>query len=224
MNVQDEFQVVSNVVRRRKTVKVMTVSPRPFDERTLVECDQLLGRCIADSGWAPFHFNRGVEGLPEPWRIHWLRVGACRELAAVLPKLVSDIRPDNRMSGLLTACGSALLITWLPQTSDEVADEEKLRQMNDEHLAATAALVQNLLLLTEAAGFGTFWSSGGLVRNTSVLSFLQVPEAERLLAMVYVDYQRSVSSREVELIEGKQRAKRSGMDAWCRQLDTLPTK
>ena len=71
---------------------------------------------------------------------------------------------SNRFSGYVTGTtlpvdGGLAMYNWIPQTE---GDKNKLQRINDEHLAATAAAVQNFLLQLTAAELENYWSSGGL--------------------------------------------------------------
>jgi nitroreductase len=213
---QSEFATVQQVIRSRRTEKVMARErPVVYDAVALSEYDARLAECVRDAGWAPFHRHRGVDGLAEPWRVHWLRNRRCRELAAAIPTLIADLKPENRLASLLGGCGSLLLVTWLPESESAGGDPDKRRTRNEEHLAATAAFVQNVLLLATAAGFGSFWSSGTLLRQPAVFAHLGLAPTESLLAALFIDYAPHDPDRSVDTAAGGLRNDRSGWDRWC---------
>ena len=49
-------------------------------------------------------------------------------------------------------------------------------------------MVQNLLLALTAKGMGNYWSSGGKLRERAAFNYLSIPQLERLLAAVFVEY------------------------------------
>ena len=170
----------------------------------------MLHQALVDSQWAPFHYARNVDGIAEPWRCHVFSVEACRQLAGELGTLIQDLKPNNKLAGMLSSCGALVLVTWLPQFDEEAA-REKQREVNEEHLAAASAMTQNLLLLLTAQGLGTYWGSGALLRKPAVWKHLGLSPDERLVAAVFVDYLPDAGPDQgiVERIPGKNRLLRS---------------
>ena len=220
-NSDELYQAVRTVVRRRKTTKVLSLLEQPptTDTDRTQHGDAMLRQCIDDAGWAPFHFDRHVDEIAEPWRVHWLKQNACRRVASQLGEWFTDLKPGNKMPALLVACGSVVLVTWIPQTSTEIGDAQKLVGINEEHLAATAAYVQNLLLLLEARGLASYWSSGSLFKTPIGFEKLGIPTDQRLLACIFVDYSPFDTSRTVEIAGGGQRAKRTPSAKWTREIE-----
>ena len=97
---------------------------------------------------------------------------------------------------------------------------KKREEVNEEHLAATAAMVQNFLLLLTAAGYGTYWSSGGQFRSKEMFDRLEIPSNEKLSAAVFVEFPKS-QSNDLERLPGKNREKRSGSSEWVRTIENL---
>ena len=214
----------ATIIKRRQTWKVLAPVDQPIIHslEVLQRGDQALREAIATAGWAPFHYDRAVDGVKEPWRVHVLDQTKCRALAAEFSGLFPDIKPTNKLPGMLSACGALALVTWLPQfshgvqTDDEAVAKEKQTQVDEEHLAAAAAYVQNLMLLLTADGLGSYWSSGGQFRTPPMFEHLQIPTHERLLAAVFVDYAPDSSS--TERIAGKLRDQRSAASQWARWI------
>jgi hypothetical protein len=216
----DLYHAVRTVIRRRKTSKVFASVERPLtiDATRKKQCDAMVQQSIEDAGWAPFHFDRHVDKIAEPWRVHWLQQSACRQIANQLGQWFTDLKPGNKMPSLLAACGCVVLVTWIPQTAVEGEDPQKLVGVNEEHLAATAAYVENLLLLLEAGGLASYWSSGGLFKSSIGFQKLGISADQRLLASVFVDYSPHDTARTVELAGGGQRANRSPSAQWTREI------
>lgn len=213
---------LATVIKRRQTWKVLAPVDQPVTHpaETLEHGDRKLGEAISAAGWAPFHYDRAANEISEPWRVHVLNQTKCQALAIEFPTLFTDVKPTNKLPGMLSACGALALVTWLPQFSHgarsegEATAKEKQIQVDEEHLAATSAFVQNLLLLLTAEGLGTYWSSGGQFRTPTMFAHLQIPAEERLLAAVFVDY--SIENTSAERISGKLRDQRSPSDKWTR--------
>ncbi len=95
-----------------------------------------------------------------------------------------------------------------------------MQQINNEHLAATAAAVQNFLLLCTAAGMGTYWGSG-TVFEQHLFEPLRIgnnSDAERLLAAVFVNFPVNPSPMQT-FATGAQREKRSPDAGWLRRIE-----
>ena len=220
----DEFEQVCKAVKSRRTWKVLGEQSIAIDAQVIESQDAIVERAIATAGFAPFHYDRDVDSVREPWRCYWLKNEVCRQIAGELPAWVAGIKPNNKMPAMLSACGSLVLVTWLPQFADHGNDDEenseKQRQVDEEHLAAASAYVQSLLLLLTAAGLGTYWSSGGLMRSPEVFARLGVGSSERLLAAVFVDYLPG-QDEGVQRIAGKHHPFRSPAEKWCRAITDL---
>jgi nitroreductase len=213
------YAQLAEVIRRRKTMKVIGNPSKPLE---FTAAEQLVGdaivqQAIGDAGWAPFHYDRQVDGIAEPWRATILPQSVCREIGARLADWCPDLKPGNKMPAMLSACGCVVLVTWLPQTSDDISDEVKLSDVNFEHVAAASAFVQNLLLLLEAKGFGTYWGSGGMFCDRSIMNRLGMSSIEKLLAAVYVQYP-TTKAIALERIPGGNRARRQPASEWSRTV------
>ncbi|MEM8559518.1 MAG: nitroreductase family protein, partial [Bacteroidota bacterium] len=78
-----------------------------------------------------------------------------------------------------------------------------------------SAMVQNLLLLLTAHGMGTYWSSGGAMREAGFYQEIGIPESERFLAAVFVEYPETLDN-DWDRLPGKHRERRS--DRWIREV------
>lgn len=218
-----ELSMFSRLVRERRTSKILAGGDVSIEhpEEVLNRNNPLVWQAIADAGYAPFHYDRGLDGVVEPWRFHILWQRDCRFISKELAGWFSDIKPSNKLPAMLAACGALVLVNWLPQfrQSDASTNEtpEKQLQVDEEHLAATAAATQNLLLSLTQNGLRSYWSSGGFFRTPAMFERLGIPTSERLLSAIFVDYGANDDS--IELIAGKHAESRSDVRRWTREID-----
>lgn len=217
--------LIAAIIKQRKTFKVLAdtpanqSSPNSLTDDQRTAADVQVVQAIRDAGWAPFHYDRAADGMVEPWRVEFLTQAKCRDVAESFFEWFDDVKPTNKLPSMLNACGSLVLVSWLPQfaqTPDSIPPTEKQQQVDEEHLAATAAYVQNLILILTAHGFGTYWSSGGQFRSPTMRAKLGVQHDGRLLAAVFVDYQPDQES--LERLPGKLRQRRSPDQQWFQSI------
>lgn len=211
-------EVVDAIIRRRETRKVLAVgSSQPqLDSASIQLLDERVKASIAVSGWAPFHYERRLDDVAEPWRYTLLLHPACRQLSAEFEEIFDDIKPGNKLPRMLRACGALVLVTWIPESD---TGNEKLIQVNEEHLAAAAAATQNLLLALEARGLGTYWSSGGVLGSPTCFERYGIRPESRLISAIFVHYPGLYAPEACEIISGKNREKRSDWDRWTQVIE-----
>lgn len=211
------YQTLQDVIRQRRTDKVLGDPDHPvaYSSDQLVYGDNIVKQAIVDCGFAPFHYDRKSDGIAEPWRVYWMNNANCRQLSRKLPDLIPEMKPNNKMPSLLAGCGSLTMFTWLPQTPETAEDSAKLARVNREHLAATAAAVQNFLLLLTASGVRNYWASGTLIADY-LFPKLGIPENQILTAAVFASYPEGQGT--VEVVGGKQRQRRSDSQAWLKEV------
>lgn len=224
MNIDDFEQVV----RRRKTVKVLAHEPLPLTtDRAVIQ------RLIAQAGWAPFHKVCSVEhrsagrleGI-EPWRFHALDAPSCRALR----QRVIAMESAGKIPAMLGAATAVILATWLPNPSThdtngaDVGESFDPTLGNVEHIAAASAAVQTLLLAATAAGWETYWSSGGVLRLPDVFAMLRIPTTERLLGAIFLFPADLQPSDGVDLALSKLRPQRCPPEQWSRWVELNPTQ
>lgn len=200
-------------IRTRQTVKILASNDLPTTDQR-----ETFNEVLALAGQAPFHraceehHRTGELHGIEPWRFHVLDAAACRRLHPRLPRENAGKIPD-----MLKAADALVMVTWLPNAGTAVPMEDEpgfaVTLTNVEHIAATAAAIQNLLLAATARGIVNYWSSGGVLRSRSVFELLGIPATQILLGAVfffpceYGDAERATS---------KLRQHRSAPDKWSR--------
>ena len=116
-NNNDDFGTISRIIKQRQTFKVLGKVDAPVE--ISAEMDQanrpLVLDAIQTAGWAPFHYDRMLDGIAEPWRTHVLWHDTCRTIAGRFHDWFDDVKPGNKIPPMLSACGAVVLVTWLPQ-------------------------------------------------------------------------------------------------------------
>lgn len=216
------FEILAKLIQDRKTTKVFGLPEHPLElsDASASQWNQLVRAAIAAAGPAPFHFARNLDSVAEPWRVTTLWWQACRMLAGELPQVCPDLKPGNKLPAILSACGAAVLVHWLPASSDEIAEPAKREETNFEHLAAASAYVQNLLLLLTAAGMESYWASANLLDTAGVKQRLGIAAGHKLLGAIMVGYPLPQVAG-LERAGGGNRSKRSSVAAWSRELERL---
>ena len=206
------------VIRNRCTKKVLAdgdLAPI-LDDDSILAFDSSVKECIDVSGWAPFHYDRRTDGVAEPWRYALFFNRACREIGENFDDWFDNVKPSNKLPKMLKACGALILVNWLPESEE---GNDKIVQVNEEHLAAASAATQNLILALEARGFGTYWSSGGVLGSKTLYSRYGIHPESRLIAAVFVNYPGLYPEGSCEVIPGKNREKRSDWTRWTTVIE-----
>ena len=206
------------IIRARKTEKILApdsiTNEVPADLREQKKALILEG--LATAGWAPFHYPRDIEKIAEPWRAHILWDEKAHQTASYLK---NELKLVTKEPALTQACHCLVLATWIPESeiwsNPETPIRPEVLARDEEHLAASSAMVQNFLLTLTAAGLGNYWSSGGKFRSPEVLAHLGVPSHERLLAAIFIEYPE-LKNDACERKAGAHRDKRS--TDWIREI------
>lgn len=225
-----ELEAVKKAVLQRRTFKVLRDPVRPvvFDESTIAALRQKVRDAVAIADSAPFHYDRAVDGVPQPWRVDILWHDACQAVAGSFYEWFTDVKPGNKIPAMLSACGACVVVSWLPQFEQpddghDALPKRKQRDIDEEHLAAASAYVQNLLLLLTATNMGTYWSSGGQFRDDSMKAKIGLAKG-RVLAAVFVEFPADGESDvvqdagDVQRLPGKLADKRAEVAQWCKEI------
>ena len=213
-------ETVETIIRDRKTEKVLCdiESHQPVPADIAERNRKIVLQAIQAAGWAPFHYPRKVNNLAEPWRAHVLWDAQAKQAAIYMR---DELNVTSKEPRLAAACSALVLVTWLPEVSaaevqqDSKVERETLLARDEEHLAAASSMVQNLLLMLTAHGMGNYWSGGGKLKGPEMFQYLGIPEQEKLLAAVFIEYpEMRDDSRERK--PGSLRNDRS--DQWIREV------
>lgn len=207
-------------IASRKTLKVRANPEKPFSLQKDASFKKEIEELIRLAGNAPFHYESDAhhrsEGKlkgSEPWRFHALDGESCRDLLVSLNE-DKPLKSSMGIKQMLAAADALILVTWLPeQTSRLQRNAFYPNVKNMEHIAATGAAIQNLLLAATSKGITNYWSSGGSLRKPKMLEALGIPDDEILLGAVFL-FPDEFDEEVVEIKLGKNRDKRGPMKDW----------
>ncbi len=220
MSHSDTHASLDSLIRKRKTEKILLDPDQscPLEAAQSRRLAEWIYEDLMTAGWAPFHYPRDIEGLAEPWRAHVLKDSVTQPLAK---HLKHELELSSKEPLLCAACSALVLVTWLPESAPDDCGEllqQKLNERNQEHLAAASAMVQNFLLLQTARELGTYWSSGGILKEERMFNKLGIPTSEKLLAALFIQVPGHLDGTE-QRKPGAHRNRRS-MD-WVREIQAL---
>ena len=180
-------QVLESIIRTRKTDKITceVKDRRPVPDERQQHGNAIVLHSLEVAGWAPFHYPSNDKNIHEPWRAYVLWD---EKVSNLLRELTNEHRfKQSKLQKLTAACSALVLVTWIPEQRTEIKEENR-NIINEENLAAAAAMVQNFLLMLTAHGMRNYWSSGGDLGKPDVFELLGIPKQERLIATVFIDY------------------------------------
>ena len=217
---------LESVLSQRKTSKVLAEKPW---EATLDRGaqQQLITELLSLGATAPVHYKSAErhhsDDLPSslPFRAYTMRSDECRKLADMLEALDP---PAGKIINMLWAAEAVIVTTWLPDVFGDQPEERMAEPVpftgnlrNMEHLAATGAAIQNMLLGATAKGFPSYWSSGGVIRHKEVREILSVSLEEILLGVLFL-FPKDAEERGVEVKPGKLRSSGKSVESWSKSV------
>ncbi|MEM1452386.1 MAG: nitroreductase family protein [Planctomycetota bacterium] len=208
-----------NSIRARRTLKVLADPSHPFAECD-GEMEGTLRELMEIAGHAPFHYpaaeahRGGVLDSIVPWRFHSLPSSVCRHVMAWSEEVGIAV---GKMNSMLAAANACVLVTWLPDPSDEATEFQAFEpsRRNMEHIAAASAAVQNLLLAATERGLDSYWSSGGYFRTETAYEHLGIDGREVLLGSIFL-FPAEIG--DVPAKPGALRERRGPLGSWARTL------
>lgn len=153
---------------------------------------ELIETILESATWAPNH------RLTEPWRFVVL-AGEARETlgefmgAQNAAKFAEDDpnREIERARGAKKALRAPVVIAIGVEPS-EAGNVDEI-----EEIAAVACAAQNMLLTAHAIGLGAKWSSGAIIHDPAVKTWLGLSERGQLLGFLYIGFPAMTSARSV---------------------------
>jgi len=86
-----------------------------------------------------------------------------------------------------------------------------------EHIAATSAAIQNVLIGATARNIPNYWSSGGIIRTEKIASFLKIPIDQILLGALFL-FPEDSSTKDATIKTGALRNKGKEKNTWSKSL------
>lgn len=136
---------------------------------------EVLERIIAAATWAPNHRTT------EPWRFTVLQGDARVDFGEAL---VEELDSPKAVEALRTKVVRAPVLIVVSQHRPPGTPENS--ELDLEDYGATCAAVQNLLVAAHAEGLAAKWSTGEMATSRAAFAHLGLPEADRIVALVYL--------------------------------------
>lgn len=185
-------QQALELLRSRRTRK-----PQEFTGERISDDTVML--LLEPANWAPTH------GHTEPWRFSIFTDAALERLGIFLAEQdqpepqAEKFKPQRfeKLKNRPLAASHVIGIGLQPGHNPKVPEIEEI--------SSVAMAVQNLWLMTHAAGYGGYWSSGQMAYTDATRRFLGLPEGARSLGFFYLGCpaEPPKSGRRISSIEKK---------------------
>lgn len=191
-NTTNDSAQIETIIKNRRSIK-------PQDYNGKIIDSAIIDRLVEAANWAPTH------GLTEPWRFVIFDGGGIKRFCqdhADLYKANTD--PENFMQASYDK-----LKNQGDQASHIIAVFNKRGPKPNiaelEEICATAAAVQNILLMAESLGISSFWSTGGQTLKPAMKQYFQLKEEDQMIGLIYLGYtdQEPQKGRRLTPIEEK---------------------
>jgi hypothetical protein len=212
-----------DAIINRKTSKVLAKTPWA-PSLTEEEREELVQELLTLAAAAPYHYESAAKYRTDltsglPFRCYVADAARCR--AAVDYATAQEVQA-GKISEMLNAAEVLFIVTWLPDTFGEpIVGREPIpftgNLRNMEHIAATGAAIQNMLVGATALGYPNYWSSGGALRFDPMRSHFEVPNEEIILGTLFV-FPKDAESRADEVVPGKLRDKGKEIATWSKKV------
>ncbi len=211
---------LKKAIETRHTLKVLADPDSPWELPQGETQDKVAG-ILAAAINAPYHKPADKAHLaepltsPVPWRFHVVSAGQCRKL---VQKLGNTDLQSGKIRNMLAAADALVMTTWLPNPAGQAKafGEFDPTLQNMEHIAASSAAIQNLLLLATEAGWNNYWSSGGVLRSELVFGWMGIPLEQVLLGAVFLFPE---DTRGVDVKPGGLRDRKGSASQWSRMVE-----
>jgi len=169
------FTQLQEVIRARRSTKPSLLNGKEISGEQVREL-------LALADWAPTHANT------EPWRFVVYEKQALQQFCLDHAGLYKDNTPEDKFTEAkyqnlinLGSKASHIIAVYMKRT-----ENAKIPVM--EEFAAVAASVQNILLGAQAMGISVLWSTGGMVHQPSMKTYLGLAADDIILGLLYMGY------------------------------------
>ncbi|MBT5151788.1 MAG: hypothetical protein HOM43_05310 [Flavobacteriales bacterium] len=176
---------------------------------------------------APYHYKsaerykEGVQTSSLPFRCYTLDGAACNALASQLASLDP---PPGKILNMLWAAELLVITTWLPDVFGTQPEHREMEPLpfvgnlrNMEHIAATSAAIQNMLVGATAEEYPNYWSSGGVLRQEAARKILEIPMEEIMLGAVFI-FPKDALERASQIMPGKLREEGKSLESFSKKV------
>jgi len=210
-----------NAIKSRITQKVLA------DEAWNISLDQtsqntLIQELLDLAATAPYHYacheshSTGELSSALPYRFYVLDTNNIRSLAHYIKE---EKLSAGKILNMLEAADLLFLVTWLPEPSkneEAILFEGNIKNM--EHIAAASAAIQNVLIGASAREIPNYWSSGGVLKQASLKSHLNIPMQEILLGAIFL-FPKDSENKKGKIVEGKLRNTGKEKSTWAKNIE-----
>jgi len=212
---------IDDIIKKRKTQKVLAETP--WSSAMKAEDAQVLVSELLDlASYAPYHYRCNENYMAQkelssclPYRMYVLDHEKCRKTADFIEK--NDLKA-GKITNLLLSADILIIATWLPEPNMENTDgirnisfEGNLKNM--EHIAATSAAIQNMLLGATERQIPSYWSTGGKLRDGILRDYLNIPRDEIMMGGIFL-FPKDAEKREARIIPGALREEGKEKNSW----------
>lgn len=216
---------IDHIIKQRKTEKVL--ASKPLVPKSKVDFRNTINELLDLAAHAPYHLicneqHRTNTDLIStlPYRFYVLSGQTCRHTA----KFIKENKIEaGKIIDMLDAADALFLVTWLPEPSANNIDGN-MREVtfdgnlpNMEHIAATAAAIQNVLLGATARGISNYWSTGGKLRSAELKNHLGIPAQEILAGSIFLF--PTIENDDAKVFGGKLRHVGKEKETWVKWVE-----
>lgn len=216
----------TEAIHSRQTAKVLADSPWA-PSLTQDEQERLREHLLNLAAKAPYHYKSaeryktGVQTSSLPFRCYTLDGNACNALASQLASLDP---PPGKILNMLWAAELLIITTWLPDVFGTQPEHREMEPLpfvgnlrNMEHIAATSAAIQNMLVGATAEEYPNYWSSGGVLRQEAARKILEIPMEEIMLGAVFI-FPKDALERASQIMPGKLREEGKALESFSKKV------
>lgn len=175
----NNFEIISEVIRKRRTVK-------PSKMNGNIIPDEQVRQLLELADWAPTHKHT------EPWRFIVYPGEKARKFVSDHAELYRKNTPEEKFKNekyeKILANGnnlSHLAVCVMKR------DAEK-RVPEIEEISAAAAAIENILLAATSLGIASFWSTGGMTHTDAMKEYLELNMDDIVMGLIYLGYTESI--------------------------------